>query len=581
MKRILGLVLAFATLLSSVALLASCGVPEDAGAEIRVYLGETIYDFDPTDYYTDSNADQLMSLLYEPLFSLNEDGEIECAAADDYEVDEEERKIVITLRESYWSDTIRVKAEDYIYAWRDVLLDPSKPNPAASLLYDIENALEIKQGAESASEFGARASLFEITITYREGADYEQLLKNLASVPTSPLRQDSVSQAPTYWSKNSNTLVTNGPFKITTLNYLTGEIVLDRNLGYHQNPNAEDYDDEVIPARLVSFISANGNRIEYTYEDVEKNMVFFMDDAPLSVRADSKDNAIVADDLSAYTYVFNTRNPLFAKKYVRQALSIALDRDVIASSLTFAKPADGFLPDVIEQNSSKILISAESKMDQAMALLENVDFTGIDKSFTLTINDDPESVEIANMVAGTWNMLGFDVTVEAVASTSVTVKDFATNSDMEVTDSELQVIIKEAAYGNADFDVIGMDWQMYSSDAFVALSAFSSNMNGCGAEFENATTTLRTNITGWSNDIYDSYIAAAFNATDKAVRTENLQKAEELLVESAVIVPVVYNQSFAYISEDISELEVDGLGNFVLTKLELEDYQKYFEKEEE
>ena len=571
MKKIFGLVLALALLLGAVMLLSSCEAPEDPGAEIRVYLGETVYDLDPTDYYTSSNADQLMSLIYEPLFTIDEDGDVTCAAADDYEIDEEKRTITIELRETYWSDGNRVKAEEYVYAWRTLLLEPTKANPAAALLYDIENALEIKQGTVSTSEFGAKATLFEITIKCREGADYEQLIRNLASVSTSPVRQDAYDQAPTYWSKTSNILVTNGPFKVSNLNYSTGEFVLERNVGYHQSPAILDYDDEVIPYKLISFISASGNKIEYTYEDVENNIVFYAADAPLADRNADNENVIVTDDLSTYTYIFNVQNPLFAKKYVRQALSLAIDRAVIASTLVYAKPADGFLPDVVYQNNQKALIAANSKFEQAEALLEKVDFEGIDKSFTLTINDDDESKEIAKMVSGTWEALGFDVTVETVSTTESTIQD------MEITDSTLQQMLKEASKGNADFDVIGLDWQMYSSDAFVSLCAFTTEMNGNGVEFfnENATQAIRPNIIGWSNANYDAYIKEAYNATDAEIRTEKLQKAEALLVDSAVVVPIVYNQNFAYVSEELSDVEVNGLGNFVLTEAELDDYKKY------
>ena len=96
MKKILSLTLAVVMLLSSMLVLSSCGEPKDAGAEIKVYLGANIYDFDPTDYYADSNAEQVMSLLYEPLFKVNAKGKLECAAAEEYTVDETERKIVIS-----------------------------------------------------------------------------------------------------------------------------------------------------------------------------------------------------------------------------------------------------------------------------------------------------------------------------------------------------------------------------------------------------------------------------------------------------------------------------------------------------
>jgi ABC-type oligopeptide transport system substrate-binding subunit len=145
---------------------------------------------------------------------------------------------------------------------------------------------------------------------------------------------------------------------------------------------------------------------------------------------------------------------------------------------------------------------------------------------------------------------------------------------MEISDSELQIAIKEASYGNMTFDVLGMDWQMYSTDAFVPLSAFTSHMNGNGATFNNPETILRSNITAWSSDLYDSYMDSAYQSSGDT-RTEYLKKAEELLVDSAVVIPVIYNQSFAYVHEDIDDLVVDGFGNFVWTEAELDDYEQY------
>ena len=118
MKRIVCLLLALIMLFTSAICLFSCGEPEDDGAEIAVYLGERVYDFDPGDYYVDSNADQIMSLLYDPLFRVNEKGKLVLdGAADDYSVDEDTRTIVITLRETYWSNSKPVIAADFVYAW--------------------------------------------------------------------------------------------------------------------------------------------------------------------------------------------------------------------------------------------------------------------------------------------------------------------------------------------------------------------------------------------------------------------------------------------------------------------------------
>lgn len=584
MKKILSLLLAVVMLLSCMFVLSSCGEPKDPGAEISVYLGEAIYDFDPSDYYVSSNAEQVMSLLYEPLFKLNAKGKLECAAAEEYTVDEENRKIVIALRESYWSDDIRVKADDYIYAWREVLLNPSNPNPAAALLYDIENAYETKIGKVSYAEFGAvKSEIYEITISYREGADYEQLLKNLASVATSPLRQDMVSASKTYWSKDISTIVTNGPFKIENVDYELGDFTLARNLGYHQPSTAKKYTKIVNPAALVSLMTKDG-KLDLTYADIENKAVFYMGDATLADRRENSDKAVTAMDASTYTYVFNTENPLFAKKEVRKALSLALDRALIADTVSFGKAANGFLTDAAakslygKKTEDRISADHAKNLADAKALINTVDFTGLSKAFTLTVNNDEESVAIAELAKVAWAELGFTVTVKKVGAVKSTVVDSTLNEEMTILDSGIQTIVKEASYGKRNFDVVAVDWQMYSNDAFVALAGFTSTMNGCGTDF--TTGSARKNISGWTNTDYDQYIALAYAAKTEEERAEALKAAEKILIDSAPVAPIIFNESFAFVSRDLSKLTVDGFGNFVFTDVKQKHYRDYLNSEE-
>ena len=584
MKRIISALLALTMVFASMLSLSSCGEPEDAGAEIKVYLGETVFDFDPSDYYVDSNAEQVMSLIYEPLFSVTSKGKIKCAGAESYEVNKEKREIVIQLRETYWSDETRVKAADYIYAWRDVILNPNNANPAAALFYGIENAAEIKSGIDGVSlySFGAKdTGVYEITINYAENADYKQILKNLASVATSPLRQDVVSTAATYWSKDISSIVTNGPFRISELNVVSGSFSLTRNLGYHQKSSVTDYTENVKPNKLISFTTPEGKEFTLTYDDLANKTVFYMGNASLEDRKEHKSSAKHVDDLSTYTYVFNTENPLFAIKEVRQALSLALDREAIVEAITFAKPATGFLPDPVAKSiyGKKIANRLEGSIADAEALLASVNFDGVSKAFTLTVNNDEESLAIAEIAKNAWTSLGFTVTVNAVSSKTTTVIDSSTSEEISITDSEIQRLIKEASYGNREFDVIGIDWQMYSTDAFVALAALTSNMNGNGRDF--STGAVRLSVSGWSSADYDNYLNVALNATDDDARDEALREAEKLLLDSASVVPVVYNQSFAFVNKDLSKISTDAFGNFGFKNVKLKNYKKYLESEED
>ena len=87
MKKIIALILCLTMILGATAALGSCGAPDDPGAKIAIYLGEEVYDFDPTEYYVDDNAIQMLSLVYEPLFRLDDDGDRKKAAADEFDFD--------------------------------------------------------------------------------------------------------------------------------------------------------------------------------------------------------------------------------------------------------------------------------------------------------------------------------------------------------------------------------------------------------------------------------------------------------------------------------------------------------------
>ena len=571
MKRIISLFLAVLMLLLSLTALASCSAPKDDGAEIDVYLGSQVFDLDPTDYYVDSNAEQVLSLMYEPLFKINAGGNLECAAASGYRVDKEERQIVITLRESYWSDDVRVEAADFIYAWTERLLDPYTQNPAAALLYDLENAVAVKSGNGSIYEIGCAATASdEITLTYRKGADYEQLLRNLASVATAPARQDIVSATPGYWSKLVNTMVFNGPFELQSFDNLIGSFTIARNVGYHQKPETVDYDNIVTPGKLEAVFSIDGETVAVSYADIENKTTFIMADAPLADRAANKDAATVADSTSVYTYVFNTTKAPFDNENVRRALSLAIDRVAIVNAITYGKAADGFLPDYCG-GSSEALIGAQN-LTLAKELIDSATLTPAQKRITLTVNDDEQSIKIAELVSAAWGELGFTVTVEAIGSVVTVLAD-----ETEIYDSAIQVTAKNAAVGNRDFDVLALDWQLYTDDAFVGLSAFASAFSGNGFDFDNLSN--RVNISGWNSADYNALITAAFKAEGEE-RARLLTEAEKELVESAPICPIIFNQSFIYVSGEVSGVTVDGTGHFVYTKAQQKNYEQYLGDDE-
>jgi ABC-type transport system substrate-binding protein len=314
-----------------------------------------------------------------------------------------------------------------------------------------------------------------------------------------------------------------------------------------------------------------------SYSDIENKTVFFMGNASLADRAEHKKGAKVYDALSTYTYVFNLDNPLFAIKEVRQALSKVIDRNSIIDAITFGKAATGLLPDSVRASNGKTfsddLISTVAAESEAQSLINSVSskLAGLDKNITLTVNDDEESLAIAGIVKSAWEKLGFAVTVEAVGSVRT-----EGISEEPFYDSEIQVLAKKAARGERDFDVIAVDWQAYSADPFVALAAFSVPYSGCGLALPEGAIHYGS-FGGYADESYDSLIASAYNAKDDDEREGYLKEAEAELVNSACVVPLVFNQNFAFVSKDLSGVEADGFGNFLFTETKQKNYKKYLE----
>ncbi len=582
MKKIVSLLLTLVMIFGVLTTLASCGAPKNDGAEIHIYLGSQVFDFDPSDYYVSAGAEQVLSLLYEPLFAVNNNGKIKCAAAKNYDVDKEERKIVIDLRESYWSDNVKVKAADFIYAWCERIINPANANPAASLFCDIEGVKEVLNGEGNIYDVGIKATeLDQITITYCEGADYKNILRNLSTVATAPVRQDIVEGSENYWSKTANSIATNGAFRLKSYDKEHGEFELSRNVGYHQDPLTKDYDNKVRPGMLYGDFTIGD--VTLSYDDIKNKTVFVMAEASLEDRADYKRKAKTADDTSTYTYVFNTSHPLFADANVRRALSAVIDREAIIEAITFGKAADGLIPDASGGAKEK-LISSEADVDAAMDYLAAADQSVVNanKSFTLTIDSDEQSVKIAEIVKEAWESLGFTVNVEVVPPVETELSDGTV-----IFDSGIQYLIKTASYGDVQYDVIAVDWQTYGTDPLAGLASLTSNLNGMGEDQVSGVpgvsadySVARKNIAAWSDAQYDFAVAAAMACTDSDRRETRLAEAEEYLMYQMPVCPLVFNQSFVFTSSKISKLQFDGLGNISFTDVKLSGYKKYYKPEE-
>ncbi len=583
MKKVLAFMLAL-TMCLGVLLMSGCSkiAKDDAaqkGAEIEVYMGKKIMNLDPAVAYTDDNAVQILNLIFEGLTTLDENGKLKKALAKKWEIVEDpktgEEKLEITIRDTHWSDGSVVQANDVIYAWRRIL-SPEFDSTAASMLYCIKGAKAAKAGEISIYDIGLYSTdTNKFIVEFEEGADIDEFLYNTASPALVPLRENKVVTYPDTWSRSATDLSCNGPFRVKKFSEDPAEIlVLERSKYYrlNQDVSTEALDKYVTPYRITVRCdlpidkTAVSTAAATDIYDLFGNQVFYVSDLNLKT-AEVYKGVKTEQQASAFVFYFNIDSDAFEEQVIRKAFSMALDRATVASMLGLGtEAATGLLNDKVFDTKKGTsfrkaggdVLSAYGDVAGAQALLAE---NGIDPGYyddlylvirKEELNDSYQSAQmgyrsnekvIAEYARDIWNQLGFNVVIN------------------ELTDAEY-----EAAYKAGDYEIIGMDFQAISVYPVYNLAAFASDYSGTAVP-----------VTGYENDDYNALIESALAETDADAKAELAHQAEAMLLEDAVVCPVVFNANAYVISSELSGFKTNYWGAHIFTKVKLKDYVQYLE----
>ncbi len=598
-----------------------------------------------------------------------------------------EYTMTITIRDAWWSDKIQLTADDVVYAWKRIL-NSENSFSCAPLLFDLKNARAVKAGNCSVDDLGVCAlNDTTLQITFEKPINYDQFLINLTSLALVPLREDYVSKSDD-WAKKPGTMVTSGPFKLSKARYTQDDkttykdingsndsgvpyedyrnekkatysiLVLERNACYLRDPKEKDLDlnKEVNPYRIIIYCSKspedlmaafNGgvvNRIDLdgdpeTDDEVDVcGDLFYLGSIPLALRTNSElmDKADITDALSTMSFYLNenaliknqsTREEvaLFANADVRLALSLALDRDTIASTLVLADAATGLVPNGIynkgnkgsfrEEGGALISTSASTTAAQealARATINDQPVNPADYSFTIRVNaNDDAQLALAQAAAAAWGEegLGFNVKVEERGTiiNNDYYKPTASVPNDICDDLHMESLM------SGDFQVTILDYCAYTSDAYSMLAPFAADFSGMVDKDFN----MIPHITGYNSEKYNALIEAiyflpyydqitsadykSFMIYDSAevfqavldsvaatyaeygvdtskpdeAKIALLHKAEELLMQEMPIIPVVFNKNATVSSSDVKGVKSNYYVNYIFKDASLKNYEDY------
>lgn len=440
-----------------------------------------------------------MNHMYEGLLKTGADGTAVPGMAESWTISEDERTYTFKIREdAKWSNGEAVTAYDFEYSWKHVI-DPNTASDYVYQMYYIKGAYEANAEGASMEDVGIKAlddKTLEVTLV--EPAPY--FLDLTAFYTYFPVNKKLQESNPD-WYKNTETIVTNGLFKLVEWNHK--ENIKLRKNEYHYAVNDVKYDG------LDFLMIEDLNTAWQMYRSGELDLVI---DLPTDVIGAGHEDLVIGNELGTYYYRFNTTKKPFNNVKVRKALAMAIDREVICRDVAQGgqKPAFAYVPFGIVTADGDYRAAAPKLFEENVAeakklLTEGLAEEGMDKlSFVLLYNTSESHKRIAEAIQEMWrNNLGVEISLENV--------EFQIKIDRE---------------DKLDFDMTRAGWL----GDYVDPMTFMDMMVTDGGN----------NDTGWSNAEFDTLISEAKSTADNSVRYPAMAKAEEILMNEMPVMPIYF-----------------------------------------
>lgn len=497
----------FLATLALVVLTSACGkvVDEtDRATTLRMGNAGEPLTLDPA-RATIVTEDRIIEGLFEGLTVLNTEANPIPGVAESWNVSEDKLTWTFKLRDANWSDGVPVTAEDFVFSFQR-LMDPNTRSNYASLFYMIRNSEAVNVKGAPRNSLGVSAKdprtlVIELT---NPTPFLPALLSHWLAYP---VPRHVVDKLGPDWTKPGN-LVGNGAFVLKE--WQPNDFIrLEKNPQFRDAANVcltqlliFPTTDPAAAARAVRAgeLDTNATFAGQNREILKKELPGYVREAPY---------ALIQYEL------FNLKNPKLKDARVRQALSLAIDRDLIATKIIggASKPAHSIIPpDTLGYAGGPVtgMFEAElaTRLASARTLLSAAGY-GPNKPLTLTLShvtngDTPRYVPI---LQNTWQQIAPWVKIELLGQ------------DGQIHYSQVQ---------RGDFDVANMGWYADYDDAksfLYILESRSAEMNS--GRYENPT--------------YDALLAKADQERDEGVRAKLLRNAEEIAVKDAALAPVFFD----------------------------------------
>lgn len=496
--------------------------PDDASKPVIVTRGnggdpETL---DPA-LAQDIHASAVLGDLYEGLLAVAADGTTVPGAAKRYAVSEDGKVYTFDLRaEARWSNGDAVVAEDFVRALRRVAA-PATAAPMAGLLAPIVNFTAVNRGELPASELGVAAPR-PLTLTIRLAMPAANLPDILSLPLAAPVH---ATTAATAGFSDPDRFIGNGPYVLHE-RVVNGPIRLRKNVNYHGS--------DTVAVQEIVYLPIVDLQTEFAmYRSGDIDITNSVPPAEVArLRAEYPDALRIAPLLATYFLGFDLTEPPLATRALREALSMAIDRQSLVELLGRGElPAYGLLPPGVSDHQAagyawQNLPRAE-RLEEARKRYELAGYSAARPlSVTLTYDAGDVHERIALAVAEMWR------------------RSLGVNALLDKREWKLFLATRD---DRPAWDIMRYAWFGDYNGANTFLSVFNSSSPH--------------NLPGYANARYDALLSSALAETDIAARRQINHEAEQLLLEAYPIAPLYY-----FVSKHFVRAGIEGYVDNVLDR---------------
>lgn len=526
-----------ATVLASAALLAACGgnSSKESSSSKKTLNWMDAAEIPTMDMSkaTDATSFNQLSNTMEGLYRLGKNSKLEKALATSEKVSKDGKTYTYTLRKSKWSDGSELTAKDFVYSWQRTV-NPKTASQYSYLFSGIKNADAIVAGKKKVDTLGVKAvGKYKLVVTLERRIPYFDKLMGFAVF--FPQSEKAVTKYGSKYGTASKYMLYNGPFKQTgwTGSNLSWKMVKNPYYWDKKNVKLDTIKWSVQKTPSTSYNLYQSNKLDYTRLDASQTK-----------QLKNQKGYVTLNQGATFYLQFNVaKNKYLANTNVRKALSLAVDRKGLTSSLGGnSVPANTLTPTQLtdvngEDYTKRLSKSAESfypastnKNEAVKYMNKGLKELGVSKFSFKILSDDTDAGK---------------KTTEFLQSTFEST--FGNKVSVSVQNLPFKTRLSRSTAGN--FDIVVSGWSADFADPISFLDLF--------------TSTNPENNGKWKNTSYDKLIADSKTTASTSKRWDDLTKAEDILLNDVAVAPLYYNTNSALIRPTVKDVYQNrGTWNF-------------------